>query len=292
MDYSDIQKLWKSYQINTTADLDRYLENFRILFAYHSGKIENENITWHDTREIFENNKVLNYTGDPRTIFEMQNQKICYEVLKQKIVLKEPLSIELVKEIHRLLTTGTYDERRYIEKGERPGEFKKHDYITGIYEVGVKPEEVEPMLKELLQELNEFGGKDILLAAYFHANFENIHPFADGNGRVGRTLLNYYLLINNEPPVIIYEDEKTSYYKALQAFDSTESLEPLVKFLQMETIRTWNKTLERDEEKSEKCTLGKYMRGSVQENLEDAKKKMHMNDDIAKENKFRDENER
>lgn len=58
------------------------------------------------------------------------------------------------------------------------------------------------MLHCSFQELNEFGGKDILLAAYFHASFENIHPFADGNGQVGRTLLNYYLMIHNEPPVI------------------------------------------------------------------------------------------
>jgi hypothetical protein len=52
---------------------------------------------------------------------------MCYELLKAKIVKKEPLSVGLVKEIHRVLTEGTYDERRYIENEERPGEFKKHD---------------------------------------------------------------------------------------------------------------------------------------------------------------------
>lgn len=139
------------------------------------------------------------------------------------------------------------------------------------------------MLHCSFQELNEFGGKDILLAAYFHASFENIHPFADGNGRVGRTLLNYYLMINNEPPVIIYEDDKVLYYKALQAFDEKESLEPLKKFLQMETIRTWSKTIERDKETNKKYTLGAYMRGSVQEKLENVKKKMQIEDDIEKE---------
>ena len=51
--------------------------------------------------------------------------------LQEKIVAKEPLSIELICAVHRALTEGTYDERRYIVNGERPGEFKKHDYVTG-----------------------------------------------------------------------------------------------------------------------------------------------------------------
>ena len=73
----------------TVSDLEQRLDNFRVLFAYHSGKIENEEITLHDTREIFENGKVLNYTGSPRAIFEQQNQKLCYEFLKEKIAAKE-----------------------------------------------------------------------------------------------------------------------------------------------------------------------------------------------------------
>lgn len=116
-------KLWKLYKITSAADLDKYLHSFRILFAFHSGKIENEEITYHDTREIFEKGRVVNYTGNPRIVFEQQKQKLCYEVLKEKIIKKDPLSIELVKEIHRVLTGGTYDERGYIANMERPGEF-------------------------------------------------------------------------------------------------------------------------------------------------------------------------
>ena len=74
-----------------------------------------------DTREIFENGQVLNYTGNPRALFEQQNQKLCYEALKFKNSDKEPLSLELIREVHRILTSGTYDERRYIVNGERPG---------------------------------------------------------------------------------------------------------------------------------------------------------------------------
>ncbi|MFA7147778.1 MAG: Fic family protein [Syntrophomonadaceae bacterium] len=242
--YNKAIEMWQSYKIASVEDLDKYLDSFRILFAFHSGKIENEAITYHDTRDIFENGKVVNYTGTPRALFEQQNQKLCYELLKEKIVKKEPLSIELVKEIHQVLTGGTYDERRYITNEERPGEFKKYDYVTGVYEVGSAAENVEKDLRSLLEEVNEYNGHDILkAAAYLHARFEYIHPYADGNGRVGRTLMNYYLMAHNHPPLIVYDKEKRIYYECLQKYDETEKLNPLYKFFKYETEKTWEKTL-------------------------------------------------
>lgn len=242
--YSRVIELWQSYKIASAADLAEYLDSFRILFAFHSGKIENEEITYHDTKEIFENGRVVNYTGSPRALFEQQNQKLCYEVLQEKIVKQEPLSIELVKEIHNLLTSGTYDERRYIVNEERPGEFKKHDYVTGVHEVGSAADNVESDMTELIVEVNAYEGKDILKAAtYLHARFEFIHPFADGNGRVGRTLMNYYLMTHNHPPLIIYDEDKRIYYECLQKYDEAEDLHPLYEFLRYETEKTWQKAL-------------------------------------------------
>ena len=244
--YEDAVKLWQDWRVKTEADIDLRLDNFRILFAYNSGKIENEATTYNDTREIFENGRVLNYSGDPRTLFEMSNQKMCYEFLKPKLAAKDPITIDLIKEIHGLLTGGTYDERRYLEQGERPGEFKKHDYVTGIAEVGSLPEDVENDLSELIAELNEYKGSATLeAAAYFHARFEYIHPFADGNGRTGRTLLNYYLMIRDQPPLIIHNADKAAYYDALAAYDSSEDLAPMASFLRQQTERTWEKTLDR-----------------------------------------------
>lgn len=245
--YEQAVALWQSYHIKTAVDLDLRLHNFRILFAYNSGKIENDAITYNDTREIFENGRVSGYSGDTRALFEQQNQKICYEYLKGKIAAKEPITLNLIRETHAVLTGGTYDERRFIELGERPGQFKQHDFVTGREEVGSLPEDVEQDMQHLLDELADYRDKDTLkTAAYFHARFEYIHPFADGNGRAGRTLLNYYLMTHDHPPVIIYEEDRSLYYDALHSYDKDEHLQPMYLFLQAQTAKTWEKALERE----------------------------------------------
>jgi Uncharacterized conserved protein len=254
--YEKALAYWNNQSLQAPSDIDMALDNFRILFAYHSGKIENPEITYHDTREIFENGEVKGYSGNPRALFETQNQKLCYEFLKSKIVSCEPLSIPLILEVHRILTSGTFDETRFIEKGERPGEFKKHDYVTGRHEVGAYPEDVEEQLAELLSEVNDYNGDKILhVAAYFHARFEYIHPFADGNGRVGRTLLNYYLMIHRHPPLIIYDEDKGGYYHALEQYDTTEELSGFVAFLRQQTTKTWERVTEREKSKEPRKNL-------------------------------------
>ena len=130
MKYEDILTWWKNEKKVTKEDIYTLLDNFKILFAYHSGKIENDTITLHDTREIFENGSVINYTGDLRTLVEIKNQKDCFDSLVEKIVAKQEISLDLILELHRQLMKGCYDETRYL-KGERPGEWKKHDYVTG-----------------------------------------------------------------------------------------------------------------------------------------------------------------
>ena len=244
--YDEIVSMWQGWRIESAANLDQRLENFRILFAFHSGKIENEDITYHDTREIFENGRAVNFTGDPRALFEQKNQKICYELLKHKIIERQSLTVPLVLEIHEVLTIGTYDERRFVDRGERPGTFKKHDYVIWREETGSPPANVPGDIAALLDEVQSYNGNELLkAAAYFHLRFEYIHPFADGNGRTGRTLLNYYLMSHNHPPLIIYEEDKIEYYTALEAYDKTEEIVPMYDFLNRELERTWEKTLER-----------------------------------------------
>ena len=242
--YQQVLRLWRAYRAQTAGDMDKYLDSFRVLFAYHSGRIENGAVTYDGTREIFENGQAAGYAGDPRTLTEQRNQKLCHEFIMEKLGAGEPVSIALVLEIHRILTSGTYDERRCIENGERPGEFKRHGYVVGEHETGSAPEDVERELGELIAEVNGYGkGNTLRIGAYLHARFENIHPFADGNGRTGRTLLNYFLMLRGHPPLIVYDENKALYFEALRAYDEKETLDPLHEFLIFQTERTWENAL-------------------------------------------------
>lgn len=239
MKYNDIVNEWQKTQIISREDLYCKLNNFRILFAYNSNVIENPETTFHNTREIFENGKVINFTGDIRTIFEIQNQKKCFDFLADKIINREPITKDLILQTHESLMNGCYDENRYL-KGERPGTFKKNEYVTGD-DIGELPENVESEIEFICEQLMENEGKSPLkIAAYFHLNFESIHPFADGNGRVGRTLLNYYLMTHDYPPTIIYNEDKELYYMGLTVFDKTGQIDGFVKFLQEQSEKTWS----------------------------------------------------
>lgn len=247
--YQKILHLWQTYAVESPAGLDKYLSIFHLLFACDSGRLENSEITCHDMLDDLENSRVAGFTGNPRALFELQNQKLCYEFLKNKIISREPLSLELVREIHRVLAAETYDQRHYIENEECHGEFRKHDYITGI--IGSDVKKVEAELSALLDEVNAYDGAEtIKAAAYLHARFEYVRPFADGNGRVGRTLLNYYLMTHNHPPLFVYDEDKNSYYAALRAYDEFEEIAPLLDFLRQQTEKTWKKPLTLSEKKA------------------------------------------
>ena len=250
MTYESVLEFWKKLNIKNANELASALEAYSVNFAYNSGKIENEEITYHDTREIFDNNGVTSYTGSTKTLFEIQNSKAAYERILTAFDKKQAVTEDFVKEIQMILTNGTYDERRY-QIGERPGEYKHHDYVTGKNEVGAPVEDVKEEVCELLEELNDIDNKNALIsAAYFHAKFENIHPFSDGNGRVGRLIMNYILLIHNHPPITVYEEDRKEYYAGLEKFDEKLDLNPLIDFLKSQSVKTWEKQIDKSKKKS------------------------------------------
>ena len=239
--YDQIVRNWHNRAISNDAELAEALNGHSIAFAYHSGRIENSHVTYNDTREIFEHDGVTSYTGDLRTLFEIRNAKDANELLLQSFNLRRTLDETLIKEFHYCLTKNTYDTRRW-QLGERPGEYKRHDFVTGKNEIGAAPEDVHGEIGELLSEMEDVPREKILTAAsYYHAKFENIHPFADGNGRGGRGTLNYYLLLNDHPPVIIHEEDRKEYYEALEAWDEKQNLDVLLQFLRNQTVKTWEK---------------------------------------------------
>ena len=245
-DYEISLELWQKRNIQNDAELAEALNGHSIAFAYHSGKIENEKITYHDTREIFEHDGVTAYTGDLRTLFEIRNAKDANELLLNAFNERRPLDEELIKEFQFQLTKNTYDTRRW-KIGERPGEYKKHDFITGREEVGASPEDVAEEVSELLFEIQDIPNeKAMTAAAYFHVKLENIHPFADGNGRVGRLTMNYFLLLHNHPPIVVHEEDRREYFEALEAWDTGQDLAPMIEFLKAQIVKTWQKQIKRN----------------------------------------------
>ena len=249
--YSKAVALWQRKKITNDAELSQALNGQSIAFAYHSGRIENERVTFHDTREIFEHDGVTAYTGDLRTLFEIRNAKDANEYFLSAFNARLPIDESLIREFQRLLTKNTYDTRRW-QLGERPGEYKKHDYVTGKEEIGALPEDVKEEMDELIADLKDVPAEKILTAAaFFHAKFENIHPFADGNGRTGRLLMNYLLVLHDHPPITIHEEDRKAYYEALEAWDARQALEPLIAFLKEQTAKTWEKEIARAERKKQ-----------------------------------------
>ncbi len=241
--YDDVINYWQAMKVNSAADLDAIVNGMAINLAYHTTKIEEPDVTFEDTREIFEHGRVIKYTGDVKTVFALKNAKRGWDELLNAFDRKDCIDERLIKEFHRALTEGTYDERRY-EKGERPGEYKIGEYVTGRYEIGALAEDVPEEINELLDDISDVKNDKALTAgAFFHAKFENIHAFADGNGRVGRLLLNYFFLMHDHPVVVIHIEDRKEYMRALEAWDSKQELRPLEEFLREQTVKTWEKRL-------------------------------------------------
>ena len=101
-------------------------------------------------------------------------------------------------------------------------------------------------MRELLAELDGIPADRLLrAAAYFHAKFENIHPFADGNGRTGRITMNCFLVLNGHPPITIHQEDPKDCYAAPEARDVRQELAPMEAFLPEQTVKTWARQIER-----------------------------------------------
>ena len=241
--YSEIVVWWRSLD-----DADKRLrlgESFPLAFSYNSGKIENDEITYHDTKEIFEHGRVVGFTGDPRTIFEISNLKTAWREALALSFSDAPVEIDDLLRLHATLTVGTYDEARWA-KGERPGIFKLGDCAVAD-NVGYAPDEVEGSVRELLDEVNEglptasgaSARSSLIVSCYAHAKLVEIHPFADGNGRCARLLQNICLIKAGCPPFVVRERNRMAYYGALDAFHTEGDLDGFIDFCMVESVGTW-----------------------------------------------------
>lgn len=187
----------------------------QIKLCYNSNRIEGSKLSEDQTRYIYETNMVNSENGkvlNVDDIVETINHFSCFRYLLK--TAKEPLNEFIIKEYHRILKTGTYDSQK---DWFNVGEYKKLENMAGGIETtlpGNVPEEMHNLLENYRQK-HAHTINDIIT---FHHNFENIHPFQDGNGRVGRLIMFKECLKNNIVPFIIDEEHKLYYYRGLKEY--------------------------------------------------------------------------
>ena len=221
---------------------EELLGEFVADYVYNSEKIENEDLTFETVRSIVETGGVAGYTGPVQLLVETYNLKVSWELARTKLAEDPCLSEELIQQAHGLVTMGTYNERLLLA-GERPGTFKLDNYTGGPASVGIPAVEVPHAVGVLADDVNtelEKGKRSLTIAAYVHAKLFDIHPFADGNGRTARLLMNGVLLAMGMPPIVIRAQDHAAYHAALDIFHLEGDLSPLRRFLRSETLLTWD----------------------------------------------------
>ncbi|MCL2335472.1 MAG: Fic family protein [Endomicrobia bacterium] len=174
--------------------------------VYNSNAIENSTLTLEDTEAILLRNQI-NKDHSLREVFEAKNLAKITEVLLDKP--KEELTIELILSLHKILLTNIADAAA--------GRFRSgKEWVRVGAHIGANPAFTNKLMTELV---NKYNAKDKIYfldkIAYFHAEFEIIHPFCDGNGRIGRVLINQQLMKINYPPIIVQNKNKRSDYYPL-----------------------------------------------------------------------------
>lgn len=188
----------------------------QIELTYNSNHIEGSSLTYEQTRYIFETN-TIDTENDSLNVDDVIETANHFRIVSLIIDnAKSTLTQEFIKELHLLLKNGTSDSRR---DWFAVGNYKKlPNEVGGMHTP--PPEEVSGKMKELLNEYNVKEEKSLEDILDFHVKFERIHPFQDGNGRVGRLIMFKECLKYNIIPFIIEDDLKMFYYRGLAEWET------------------------------------------------------------------------
>lgn len=197
-------------------------------FAYNSNHIEGSHLTHEQTRYIFETHTV-DGTAHVNDILEAANHFKCIDFVLDTV--NEPITEAYIKHLHRLLKNGLIEDD-YDDVVI--GDYKKYPNEVGQIST-VHPKEVAFHMEKLIGEFSAKEQIDLYDVAEFHAEFEKIHPFYDGNGRIGRLLILKMCLENDIVPFYINDESKIFYYTGLKEWQMEQKHERLLDvFLSMQ----------------------------------------------------------
>lgn len=184
----------------------------QIKFSYNTNRIEGSTLTEEQTAYIFQTNTLILNDGIAKVddIIETTNHFKLFDYMLDTI--DKPLSEELIKEYHKILKTSTTDDRE--KAWFNVGDYKQLGNVVGDMETS-KPNDVKKDMDTLLRDYNSTCIITLEDIVDFHVKFEKIHPFQDGNGRVGRMIMFREALKHDVTPFIIDEKHKQYYYRGL-----------------------------------------------------------------------------
>ncbi len=199
------------------------------LLAYNSNKIEGSTLTEEQTASLFDNG-TLPKSDDyyrAKDVEEMNGHFLMFN--KMLDTLNEQLGTGLIKKFHYELKSGVFEDRA---NGYAIGDYKKRPNMIGMYQT-VRPENVEKGMNVLMEwYFRQKINLDVLVE--FHARYESIHPFQDGNGRTGRLILFRECLKNDIVPIVIEDANRNEYLDALKEYREEESLNKLISLFEKE----------------------------------------------------------
>lgn len=199
------------------------------LLAYNSNKIEGSMLTEEQTASLFDNG-TLPKSDDyyrAKDVEEMNGHFLMFN--KMLDTLDEPLSQDIIKRFHYELKSGVFEDRA---NGYAIGDYKKRPNMIGMYQT-VKPEKVVDEMGIIIEWYHRRKA-DICVLAEFHARYESIHPFQDGNGRTGRLIIFRECLKNGMIPIVIEDVNRNEYLEALKEFRETGSVDKLITLFEKE----------------------------------------------------------
>jgi len=223
-DVKFLDKLKNDFSKEPKENLENRYKAFCSLFTHNSTAIEGNTLTLSETSYLLFQG-IVPSTKSLREINEVLNHKKAFDFI---LNYKGDITKEFILELHRIIVMNTLREDLISQAGK---------YRTVQVFIGnstpPKPHEVPEKMTNLLKWHSKNKNKlhPLILASYFHTEFEKIHPFVDGNGRTGRLIMNFILHKNNFPMINIPNSRKFKYYKVLQTANKSGNLVLFVRFL-------------------------------------------------------------